>query len=313
VNWIFLAVGAQLLLAVVAVIDKYIVSDDRVSIRPFVYAFYTCLIAGAWIIVYVVGLLPIPAIGGLSIPSFSNIEHPTLVVVAFSFLAAYSFFFALVSMFTALRQADASDVVPVIGATSAIVTFALGHYFLESMAFVGNMFAGMALLVVGTFLVSKFHFTIRTATMAIHSGIFFAIHYVVIKGLFEITSFDNAFFWSRVAFMVFAVSLLLVPSYWCKIREETAGTSKKTGGLILFNKILAGVSTILILKATELGDVAIVQALGGVQYVFILIIGIVITFTRCFGGKCEIYPQESILQKAIFVAIITLGFLVLFV
>lgn len=310
-NWILLAVGAQFLNALVALIDKRIISDDKILPRPFVYAFYTCLIAGLWIIVYFFSLLPLP-FDGLHIPSFQNVMRPTLEVVALSFLSAYTFFTALVSMFTALRTSDAADVVPVIGATSAIASFGLGYFFLHT-AMSPNFGLGIILLSIGTFLVSRYSFTFKTALVAIHAGVFFALHYVAIKGLFLTTNFDDAFFWSRIAFMLFALSLLMVPSFYEKIAEQTKSSTKKAGYLILANKLIAGVSTILILKATDLGDVAVVQALGGLQFVFILLLGIFFsTQKKKTMHVGETYHYDTILQKALFVAVITIGFLVLF-
>jgi uncharacterized membrane protein len=160
--------------------------------------------------------------------------------------------------------------------------------------------------------VSHYNFELKTALVALHAGIFFALHYIAIKGLFMVTSFDDGFFWSRVAFMFFAVSLLMVPSYYDKIRTLTKSTTKKAGVLIFSNKILAGVSTILILKATDLGDVAVVQALGGLQYVFILLLGIFFSVHQTKIQVGEVYTREVILRKALFVAVITTGFLVLF-
>lgn len=308
--WILLAVGAQFLNAIVAVIDKRIVSDDKILPRPFVYAFYTCLISGIWIVIYLLSLIPLP-FEGIHIPSFRNVLRPTLEVVALSFLAAYTFFMALVSMFTAFKEADASDVVPVVGATSAIASFGLGYFFLEG-AVSQNFLLGIGLLALGTFLVSRFHFTAKTALLSIHAGVFFAFHYVVIKGLFLITTFDNAFFWSRIGFMLYALSLLLVPTYYKKIMEQTKSTSSKAGVLIFTNKLIAGISTILILKATDLGDVAVVQALGGLQFIFILILGIFFTIGPIKPKGCDNCPPESILKKALSIAIIVLGFLVLF-
>lgn len=308
-NWILFAVAAQFLNAIVALIDKRIVSDDKILPRPFVYAFYTCLIAGVWIVVYVISLLPIPF--GFHLPAFSNVMRPTLEVVALSFLSAYTFFTALVSMFTALRSADASDVIPVVGATSAIATFALGYFFLNT-PISQNFALGIFLLSVGTFLVSHFHFELKTALIAIHAGIFFALHYVSIKGIFMVTSFDDGFFWSRIAFVLYALSLLLVPSFYEKIKEQTKVTTRKAGYLIFSNKILAGISTILILKATDLGDVAVVQALGGLQYVFIFIIGLCVSIFAPKVVTGDKFHVETILQKALFLAVITIGFLVLF-
>ena len=57
-TWIYLATIGQFLNALVAVLDKYIVSDEKVLPRPFVYAFYTCLITGGWVGIYFLGLIP---------------------------------------------------------------------------------------------------------------------------------------------------------------------------------------------------------------------------------------------------------------
>jgi hypothetical protein len=58
--------------------------------------------------------------------------------------------------------------------------------------------------------------------------------------------------------------------------------------------------------------VAVVQALGGLQFVFILLLGIFFSFGK---KKMEIgdeYKKDTILQKALSVAVISVGFLVLF-
>jgi len=309
-NWILLAVAAQFLNALVVLIDKHIVTDEKVIMRPFVYAYYTCLISGVWISVFLIGLLPF-SFGGVQLPSLANVIRPTLEVVALSFLAAYTFFTGLVSMFTALKESDASNVIPVIGATSAVASFGLGYLFLNA-ELSHNFMLGIVLLSIGTFLVSRFHFSYKVALIAVHAGIFFALHYVSIKGLFLVTSFDNAFFWSRAALMFYVLSLLLVPSFLEKIQKHSDTATRKTGYLILSSKVLAGVSTILILKATDLGDVAVVQALGGLQFVFILLFGIFFSMHPSKIKAGEVYRHETILQKALFVAVITIGFLVLF-
>lgn len=309
-NWIFLAVAAQFLNAIVALIDKRIVTDERLLPKPFVYAFYTCLISGIWIIVYFIGFIPIPGIGE-AIPSFAEVNKPSLEVVALSLLAAYTFFIALVSMFGALQKADASDVVPVIGATSAVASFGLSYFFLDTTLST-NFILGILLLALGTYFVSRFQFDVKTAFASIHAGIFFALHYIAVKGLFITTSFSDGFFWSRIAFVFFALSLLMVPSYFEKIKGQTKSTTSQAGFLIFSNKVLAGVSTILILKATDLGDVAVVQALGGLQFVFILILGLFFSIGVKKVPTGEKYTRDNILRKALFVAVITLGFLVLF-
>ncbi len=311
-SWIFLAVGAQIIAAGVALADKYIVSSETVMPRPLVYAFYTCLLSGAWIVVFLLGMIPVPYLGTLGIPSFLNVETPTLYVAILSVFAAYTFFIALVSLYTALKEADASDVVPVVGAVSASASFLLS-YVLLGTRITPNFMIGIALLAFGTLLVSHLRFTLKVALTSLHAGIFFALHYVTMKGLFDETTFDNSFFWSRVAFIGVALSMLLVPAYFASIRNQTKETSGTGGVLVFVPKVLAGVGSILILKATAEGDVSVVQALGGLQFVFLLLFAFFLGNTTPRECGENLSCNRDIYHKAIFVGIITLGFFFLFI
>lgn len=307
--WILLVVVAQFLYAIVSLVDKYIVTSERALPKPLVYAFYVSILSAGSIFIYFFSWIPIPH-DDISVPSFALLETPTLLVAALSLLAGYSFFYALVSLFSALRHADASDVVPVVGAVSALATFILSYIFLG--ANLGHMFfSGLLLLVCGTLLMSHFRFTWKTAFSSMHAGILFAIHYVAIKALFIETSFDNGFFWSRMAIVLVALSILLVPRYYEKITHQTKATGKRGGMLVVGNKIIAGLASILVLKAVELGDVSVVQALGGMQYVFLLLLGLVLgaKLDRECGEKCG---ERDWLKKSFATSIIVLGFFVLF-
>lgn len=309
--WILLAVAAQFLNAIVSLLDKYIVTDTRVLPNPFVYAFYTSALSGASIAIFFLAGIPIP-VEGLSFPSIAEVSFPSLDIIAFSILAAYTFFYAIVSMFTALQKSDASDVVPVVGAVSAASSLGLGYLFLDDRLS-PNVLTGMILLAAGTALASRFRFSLSVAFSSIHAGIFFGLHFIVLKWLFDITSFEDGFFWSRIGIVAFGLSLLLVPDYAAQIFHQTRATGKRAGALILTSKILAGLAGILVLKATELGDVSIVQALGGLQYVLIFVFSLFLGPygpNICSEGVCT---QEELIQKAIFIFIIAFGFFVLFV
>ncbi len=308
-SWLLLAGGAQFFNAIVAILDKYIVTDKNILPRPFVYAFYSCLITGGWMAIFLLGL--IPGMAELGVPQFSNIRPPSIQVVGMSFLAGYTFFMALVSLYTGLREADASDVLPVIGAVSAISSFGMSWLFLSAPVS-HNFFWGIALLSIGTLLVSQVRFTWTIALHTIHSGLFFALHYITLKGLFMETSFDDGFFWSRVGFVLFALSLLLVPSYWQKITEQTKQTSAKSGLLVLSNKILAGIASFMLLKATDWGDVAVVQASDGLKYVFIVLLSILFgRFIPETAGEND-HSLATIVRKISYIAVISIGFAILF-
>lgn len=308
-TWILLATGAQLLNAIVAIVDKYLVTDEKAIPRPFVYAFYSCLVTGGWVIVYMVSLFP--GMQEIGMPHWSNIQTPTIQVVGMSFLAAYTFFMALVSLYDGLKHADASDVMPVIGAVSAISTFGMSYIFLGARLS-PNFIWGIVLLAVGTLLVSQMRFTASVALHTIHSGIFFALHYIAMKGLFQETSFDDGFFWSRVCFVLFALSLLLVPAYYEKIKTQTKATSAKTGFLVLHNKVLAGVAAFMLLKATDWGDVAVVQALDGLKFVFILFFSLLLGRYIPESAGENVRDIKTLFRKFLFVIVICVGFVILF-
>lgn len=308
-SWIFLVVGAQFINAIVAFGDKYLVTDEKAIPKPFVYAFYSCLFTSFWILMYFVGL--IPGLSEFGFPSFASIHFPTIQVIGMSFFAAYTFFMALVSLYDALKHSNTSDVMPVVGSVSAIGTFFASWLFLNT-TLSNSFFWGVLFLATGSFLVTKIKFTKQLVLLTVHSGIFFALHFIAMKGLFMETNFDDGFFWSRIAFILFAFSLLLIPAYNELILAQSARTTKKTGAIIVANKILAGIAGFMILKATDWGDVAVVQALDGLKFVFILLIGYFASrFLPDSFGENE-QSKLMLLKKALAVSIIVIGFAFLF-
>lgn len=308
-NWILLATVGQFLNAIVAVLDKYIVSDEKALPRPFVYAFYSCLLTGFWVVIYFLGLIPFFAAIGM--PTFENVQFPTIQVLSMSFLSAYTFFMALVSMYESLKKADASNVMPIIGTISALSSFGMSYLFLDAGLTQGHIF-GLLLISFGTLLVAKSLPEWDTVLHVVHSGVFFGLHYITMKGLFMETSFDDGFFWSRISFVLFSLSLLMVPVYLDKIREQTKSTSKKTGLLVLLTKVLAGVSAFLILKATDWGEVSVVQALDGIRFVFILFITSLFAHWLPASATDRDTRPHVFVRKLIFTVIILVGFFILF-
>lgn len=308
-SWILLATLGQFLNAVVAILDKYIVSDEKALPRPFVYAFYSCLLTGFWALVYFLGV--IPGLHELGFPSYELIKPPSLTVVAMSFLAAYTFFMALVSMYDALKHADASNVMPIIGSVSALSSFGMSYLFLDAQLH-ANFIWGIVILAAGTLLVAQTLPKMAVILHVVHSGIFFALHLITMKGLFLETSFDDGFFWSRIAFVLFALSLLLVPAYLVKIKQQTKSTSKKTGVIVLCTKVMAGIAAFLLLKATDLGEVSVVQALDGLKFVFILIIGIVFAHKLPDSATDRDTRPATFFRKLLYVIVILVGFFMLF-
>lgn len=308
-SWILLATAGQFVNAIVAIFDKYIVSDEKVLPRPFVYAFYSCLVTGGWVLVYFLGF--IPGLSELGVPAFENVKQPSIQVVGMSFLAAYTFFMALVSMYDALKRADASNAMPVIGSVSALSSFGMSYLFLD-VTLHENYMWGIVLLSIGTMLVAQTLPKKSVILNVVHSGVFFALHFITMKGLFLETNFDDGFFWSRVGFVLFTLSLLMIPAYYDKIKSQTESTSAKAGWIVLIAKVLAGIAAFMLLKAADWGEVSVVQALDGLRFVFILILSSLFAHWLPESATDRDTRPGTFFRRFLYVAVILTGFFVLF-
>ncbi len=309
-SWILLVITAQGINAVVSLIDRYIIVSGKIG-RPVVLAMYVSLLSALSIFVFLLGLLPLQ-LGTFAIPTFANVVTPTVAVIGWSFASAVSFIVALIALFQSFKLAQASDVVPVVSSVSAVASLLLSFYFLDAKL-TPNFLWGFLFLVVGTFLVAHFRLTKKLAGLTVASGTLFAVHYIVLKVIFLETSFDNAFFWSRIVIALTALAMMLFVRQQRRRKKQKPHHTTKAGvALLLLNKGLAGLAGILVLKAIALGDVAIVHALAGLQFVFLTIFAIFLGHKApvCVGENCEIKDR---IQKIISMSIIVTGFVLLFI
>lgn len=312
-NWIFLVVVAQFFLAIVAIIDKYILVSKKVE-KPFVLAFYVSSLTIFSLLIFLIEFLPMPAFVadlGLVFPSFDNVGRPSAGMIAMTFVAGFTFFQALVSLYSAFRQADVSDVVPVVSSVTAISTFLLS-WLINGDILSQNFAEGFILLVVGTALISRFRLHRDVVFLSAHAGILFALNATMMKAMFAASNFDHAFFWSRMGTIIIMASILLIPRYYRKITENSTKAGAEGGLWVVGKTAIAGASSLLILKAIELGDVTLVQALGGLQFAFLAVFSFFLgplTPKECGENN----RMKDVIQKAIAVAILFAGFFYLFI
>jgi uncharacterized membrane protein len=148
--------------------------------------------------------------------------------------------------------------------------------------------------------------------LAATSGVLFGVHFVCLKVLFGQTHFDNAFFWSRMGIVAVALLFLAFPYLRSQLfQPSTKGKRRKIGLYIVGNKVLAGLASIMLLKAIELGDVSIVQALGGLQFAYLVVFAALFGqgLPQVCGEKCS---PHQLVHKFVAVAIIVVGFAILF-
>ncbi len=255
-NWFFIALIGYLLLAVVAVLDKFIVSK---SVRPIVYTFYsTIFMFGA------LAALPI-------------IDFNFLIGIDWwwAIISGVSFGFALWTLFLALNRGEASHINPFNGGLVTIFIFILSFVFLGENLTILQYF-GISILVLASFLLSfekslkhdGFHLGF---VWAIISALFFAISHVSAKYLYGQYDFGTAFIWTRATTGLVGLFLLLFPtvrnSFKRKEKEPKTYAKKYSLFIVIGNKILSILSAILLQYAMSIGSVTIVGAMSGVQYV----------------------------------------------
>ncbi len=306
-TWILIVIAAHFLNAIVSIVDKHIVTAGKVS-KPIVYAFYVGILSTLSILIFSFNILPLKIEG---LPHINNVYFPDIKLSTFSILSGYLFLVALVSLYSAFKKSDASDVVPVVGSSNAIFTFIISFIFLGEVL-TKNFLIGFIFLVVGTVILSHFRFSYKVLGFSLLSGIFYAGYYSLMKVMFNDYAFDQAFFWSRIGLLFASVSLLIVPYYKKIIFQGTKQSKVKHGLWILGNNILGGIAGISLLKATELGSVTIVQALNGLQFAFLIIISVIFGKITpvSFGENNNI---SDIVQKILSVSLIIIGFYLLFI
>lgn len=289
--WIYLAIVAYFLDAVVFGIDKFLLAAPIPN--PLSYAFYVSLLS-----VFAVFLLPF------------GIYLPTLPNLAVAILSGLSFFVALVFLYRSIKQIDILEATPAIGAVSALTTFFVSA-FLLSEKITGHELMAFYLLVSGTLVMSYFHLRSRVILNMIVSGVLFGLSYVFLKYFFNTTDFINGLFWTRLGMVGGALSLLAYSGTREQIFKsfDAAPPSSKT--IFILNKILAGTAFVILYYAIKIGSVVFVNALQGLQYVFILLIGafLIKKMPRLF----EKHIHEHMPRKIAAIILIVTGFFLLFV
>lgn len=111
--WAIITIFAQFLNAIVAVLDKHLVS--KTVLRPISYAFYS----GIFQFVYLI-LIPF------------GFVLPEIKYIAIAFLIGALFTFILAILYKAMQIAEASRIMPIVGGATSVFIFVLAYFFWKS-------------------------------------------------------------------------------------------------------------------------------------------------------------------------------------
>jgi drug/metabolite transporter (DMT)-like permease len=314
--WLVIAISAYLINAGVYVADKFLLSKKIHS--SVTYAFYV----GIW------------SIFNLCLLVF-DFWLPTWQELILDLSAGALFVATLVFWYKALHQSEATRVVPIVGALVPIFSFALSFLFLgetmnqrQLLAFIVLICGGVLIsikhtkfyavkkvvgrmrYVTGLFfgeVHAKYRPTWRLITNSLISAFFFAAYYVLIKYVYSNQPFIGSFVWSRLGSFLGVLLFLLVPVWRERIIKHQKGAkTPKNMFFFLSVRLLAALAFIMLNWAISLGSVAMVNALQGVQYLFLFFIILIISakFPKILT---EELGRGVILQKIIGILFIGLG------
>ena len=297
-TWALVALLGYFFSAVSAAFDKFLLSD-RIP-TPAVYAFFVSLFS-----LFALGFAPF---------GFHLLDIGTTITLL---LSGMTFVYGLVAFYAAVKRHEVSRVAPLVGTIISLVAFLA--VFLPGMAgevaVDSRYIMALVFLIVGGLLIS-FDLPLRRGEhiswYIMLAGILMGMSFLFLKSGYAGTDFVNGLVWSRLGMTLAGLTLFIVPLFRRQIVAQFTGFGHRssraasTGGLFLLNKTTAGLGTFLVAYATYLGSVSFVQALSGMQYVFLLFLTFPLSFRypQIFGERLHFWDW---FQKVVAVGIIGFG------
>jgi len=286
--WLPITIIAYFLNAGVYTADKYFLSKKIHS--SVAYAFYV----GIWSVGNIVLFWWAPFV-------------PTWQWLLIDLAAGLLFLWALIAWYKALHQSEATKVVPIVGAFMPVFSFLLSYIFLGEILVQKELLA-LFILIAGGVLISikekkesrikrithyilitiglkksEFHPVGRLITNSLISAFIFASYYVLIKYIYLHQPFLGSYIWTRLGGFLGALLIILIPANRKIIfSKEKRKSAINNLPLFLSIRLIAVIAFILLNYAISLGNVALINAMQGVQYIFLIIIIMILS---------EAYPK----------------------
>lgn len=302
-NWFWVSIAAYLLLAFASLTDKFLLNRIKNS---WSYTVFVCL-AG--------GVVALAGPWALHWPGWLGLA--TDVAVATTFIAALFF------LYEALSQGEASRILVFIGST--IPLFSLIFSLILGEKFQNTQLVGLALLIAGAFLIAaikpehnffqRFLGRLnvqkggRPIFYAVLSALAYSLYFLSSKSVYVSQGFLSGFVWIRIMVVAIIALTFVFPLLRHKVQEDVRrmkGSSGNNPYLMLFNQGVGAAGFILQNWAISLGTVAVVNALQGVQYGFLIISASLLS--RLYPS---VFPTSSSIvswsKKAVAIVLISLG------
>ncbi len=297
-SWFLIAIVGYFFYGLVTVVNKVLLGQ-RATTKPIVFTFWVGVLS-----IFTFILVP-----------FGQFSWPGAGMFLFDILTGLVFLIAVWNFYEALDINEASRVTPLTGGLVPIFILAFSYVFLAERLS-GVQFLAFFLLVSGgvliSFKISRGHIkeSLKGFKFIAVTILLSAVYMVLVKYAFDRQGFITGFIWTRMG-LVFGALLILARPLWRQMifssgRQMSIGLS----GWVAASKVLAGIGSLFVHLAVSKGSVALVNAMRGSEYGFLLVL------TAFLSKKYPKFLEEKlglkiILQKIIAILLIGGGLVIL--
>ena len=286
--WLYLALLAYLINAVVFVIDKYLLAGHIPKYHA--YAFGVSILSLVSVVLIPFGV------------SWHGLGY-FLIALA----SGASFFVGLMFLYKSIKESDVSVAATQTGTFGAVFTYLLSVIILKDSLHLLNVFA-FIFSISGIFLLGKSNRHVFLPAIA--AGACFGLSFVLLKLSFNNGGFVNGMFWTRIGFVGSAFMSLLSGHVRREVLFAYQHAPNRSKFLFIFNKFLAGIGFTVLYFAIKLGNVSLVNALLGLQFMFTFLL--VLVFGRRIPHIREKIDFRVLSAKLSGITFVIIGLLILF-
>lgn len=260
-GWILWASLGYFCNAIALTVDKSLLGRREIR-DPAAYTLFSSLLAMLVLVLAPWGLL-----------------RPTVPAVALGLLSGAAFALALWLMFSVLQVGEASRVPALIGSVSPLFVFFFSWLGTGELLSLPEMVA-FALLVAGGLCMvgGQSGLKGRWLVLALVASAAFAISYIWLKQTFAASNFVSGLIWSRVGALGTSLLLLLIPGTWIAWHQSLRRSSQGIKVAFVGGQSAGAIAGLLTSYAITRASVTLVNALQGLQYVFLLLLAFVVSW-----------------------------------
>lgn len=297
--WLIICILSYFLFSIAATVDKHLLVGGITN--PKVYAFYVGTLG-------ILVLILIPFVG---------FSIPNLFQVALGVTSGMIYTFASFCLYSAMRHFEVSRVIPAIG--GLVPLFSLGLIYLLSggkEVFLPEEFLIFILLVLGSVLINfdkgKF-LNLKSLKLIVLAAFLFSFSFILAKYVYSAQPFWSGFIWMRIGGFIAAIFFLFSIEVRKELFQNRVTFRKNTAALFLSNQAIGAGAFVLLNWSISLAPLiylTIINALAGIEYVFLFIFTVFLSLKFPKILKEEI-SRGIILQKITAILLIGTGLVLL--